>query len=181
MTPYRAPWWLPGGHAQTLYAALLPGASPPARRERWETPDGDFLDLDWSGDERAPRLLVLLHGLEGSSSSHYARAIVARAAASGWRCVVPHFRGCSGEPNRLARGYHSGDSAELDWIFGRLGLLGKDLFAVGVSLGGNVLLKWLGERGAAAKLRRAAAVSAPLELAESARYSTHTMRLAYCH
>ena len=169
MNPYAPPWWLPGGHLQTLAAALRPGTLPPARRERWETPDGDFIDLDWSGDERASRLLALFHGLEGSSGSHYARSLVARAARSGWRCVVPHFRGCSGEPNRLPRGYHSGDSDELDWIFKRLLLSNQNLFAAGISLGGNVLLKWLGEQGENARriLRGAAAVSAPLDLAAS--------------
>ena len=167
---YRAPWWLPGGHLQTLAAALAPRPRPDPRRERWETPDGDFIDLDWYGAAGAGRLLALFHGLEGSSGSHYARALVARACAEGWRCVVPHFRGCSGEPNRLARAYHSGDSAELEWVLQKLASAHKDLVAVGVSLGANVLLKWLGERGAEAtrSLRRAAAVSTPLELAASA-------------
>jgi predicted alpha/beta-fold hydrolase len=107
----------------------------------------------------------LFHGLEGGSSSHYARSIAAQAVARGWRCVVPHFRGCSGEPNLKARAYHSGDSEELDWILRRL----EPDFAIGVSLGGNVLLKWLGERGSAARLKRAVAVSAPLDLAAAGR------------
>ncbi|MEO8143012.1 MAG: alpha/beta hydrolase, partial [Betaproteobacteria bacterium] len=124
MSPYQAPWWLPGGHLQTIVAALLPAPHIAWRRERWETPDGDFIDLDWAGTEgpgAAGPLLALFHGLEGSSSSPYARAIASRAIAMGWRCVVPHFRGCSGELNRLPRAYHSGDSAELGWILGRLG------------------------------------------------------------
>ncbi len=159
MTPYRAPWWLPGGHLQTIFAALAPAPRVPWRRERWRTPDGDFIDLDWAG-ERGP-LVALFHGLEGSSASHYARVIAALALERGWRCVVPHFRGCSGEPNLLARAYHSGDSEEMDWILKRL----ATPFAAGISLGGNVLLKWLGERGAAAGLERAVAVSAPVDLA----------------
>lgn len=159
MTSYQAPWWLPGGHLQTLLPALAPAPLVAWRRERWTTPDGDFIELDWSGSSGP--LLVLFHGLEGSSSSHYARSVATQAVARGWRCVVPHFRGCSGEPNLKARAYHSGDSEELDWILRRL----EPDFAVGVSLGGNVLLKWLGERGAAARLKRAAAVSAPLDLA----------------
>jgi predicted alpha/beta-fold hydrolase len=163
LSAYQAPWWLPGGHLQTICAALAPVPRIAWRRERWDTPDGDFIDLDWAGD--AGPLLVLFHGLEGGSSSHYARLIAAEALRIGWRCVVPHFRGCSGVLNRLPRAYHSGDSEELDWILRRL----RPDYAAGVSLGGNVLLKWLGERGAeaAAIVRRAAAASAPLDLAAS--------------
>jgi predicted alpha/beta-fold hydrolase len=165
LTPYQAPWWLPGGHLQTLYAALGPAPRVAWRRERWETPDGDFIDLDWAG--ASGPLVALFHGLEGGSSSHYARKLAAETTRRGWRCVVPHFRGCSGVLNRLPRAYHSGDSAELDWILRRL----RPDFVAGVSLGGNVLLKWLGERGAEAAplVRRAAAVSAPLDLAASGR------------
>lgn len=164
MKPYQAPWWLPGGHLQTIYGALGPAPRVAWRRERWDTPDGDFIDLDWAGGERGP-LVVLFHGLEGGSGSHYARKLAFEAGRLGWRCVVPHFRGCSGEPNRLARAYHSGDSDEVDWIVRRL----APDFAAGVSLGGNALLKWLGERGAQARalLRRAAAACAPLDLAAS--------------
>jgi len=170
LNDYRAPAWLPGGHLQTLYAALRPPPRPHLARERWETPDGDFIDVDFAGAPGTARTLVLFHGLEGSSASHYARAIAARAAARGWRCALPHFRGCSGEPNRLPRAYHSGDSDEIDWILRRLRARVRDgdegLCAVGVSLGGNALLKWLGERGAAAGaiVRRAVALSAPLDL-----------------
>ena len=162
---YQAPWWLPGGHLQTVYAALAPAPRIAWRRERWETPDGDFIELDWVGSSGP--LLALFHGLEGGSSSHYARHIAARALQAGWRCVVPHFRGCSGALNRLPRAYHSGDSEELDWILRRL----RPDYAAGVSLGGNVLLKWLGERGAEATriLRRSVAASAPLDLAAAGR------------
>ncbi len=164
---YRAPWWLPGGHLQTLVAALAPAPRVAFSRERWDTPDGDFVDVDWAGDTRAARLLVLFHGLEGSSGSHYARALAAHAAARGWRFALPHFRGCSGELNLLPRAYHSGDSDEADWMLRRFARNGADLYAAGVSLGGNVLLKWLGERGteAARLVRRAAAISAPVDLA----------------
>ena len=163
MIPYQAPWWLPGGHLQTIYGALAPVPRVAWRRERWDTPDGDFIELDWAG--AGGPLLALFHGLEGGSASHYARAIATEALRLGWHCVVPHFRGCSGAINRLPRAYHSGDSDELDWILRRL----RPDCAAGVSLGGNVLLKWLGERGAQATglLRRAAAVSAPLDLAAS--------------
>ena len=172
MIPYRAPKWLPGGHAQTIYPLLIKPRPCPYRRERWETPDGDFIDLDWNGagaaDNAAP-LLVLFHGLEGSSQSHYALSLMHGLTAAGWRGVVVHFRGCSGEPNRLPRAYHSGDSDEIDWILHRLkrDCPQRALYAAGVSLGGNVLLKWLGERGAEAArlLNGAAAVSAPVDLA----------------
>jgi hypothetical protein len=110
-------------------------------------------------------LIALFHGLEGSSASPYARAIAARALTLGWRCVVPHFRGCSGELNRLPRAYHSGDSAEIDWILRRL----QARHAVGISLGGNALLKLLGERGADMGLDKAVAISAPLDLAAAGR------------
>lgn len=164
---YRAPAWLPGGNLQTLYAALRPPPRPALSRERWETPDGDFLDVDFAGPAAATRMVVLFHGLEGSSASAYARATAAHFGARGWRCALPHFRGCSGEPNRLPRAYHSGDSDEIDWILRRLRAgRAAPVCAAGVSLGGNALLKWLGERGAAAAetVRRAAAVSAPVDL-----------------
>ena len=170
MRPYRAPWWLPGGHLQTIYPYfLLKRHPPPFRRERWETPDGDFIDLDWMDerDDHAP-LVALFHGLEGGSGSHYATALMYALARHHWRGVVIHFRGCSGEPNRLARAYHSGDSGELDWILQRLRALNPTtpLFAAGVSLGGNALLKWLGRERASALgvIDAAAAVSAPMDL-----------------
>ncbi len=169
MTSYRAPRWLPGGHAQTIYAALFAPAAPVRyARERWTAPDGDFIDVDRvAGAPRAP-LVVLFHGLEGSSASHYARAFMDAISRRGWRGAVPHFRGCSGEPNRLARAYHSGDSAEIDWMLRRFRAEAGDaaLFAAGVSLGGNALLKWAGERAgeALAVVSAVAAVSAPLDL-----------------
>ena len=168
---YRAPLWLPGGNLQTLYPALL--ARRPAvayRRERWDTPDGDFIDLDWTATRAAASapIIVLFHGLEGSSASHYARSLMHAANRRGWQGVVVHFRGCSGELNRLPRAYHSGDSAEIDWILRRLRAryAGAPLYAAGVSLGGNALLKWLGEQGATAlsTVNRAVAISAPVDL-----------------
>jgi len=138
------------------------------RRERWETPDGDFVLADWvDGPADAP-LVALFHGLEGSSASHYARALMSALRSRGWRGVVPHFRGCGGEPNNLPRAYHSGDSREIDWMLRQLRPMAgaAPLFAAGVSLGGNVLLKWLGEEGDAARetVRAAATVSAPVDL-----------------
>jgi predicted alpha/beta-fold hydrolase len=152
------------------------------RRERWETPDGDFIDVDFAGAAASPRLLVLFHGLEGGSDSHYARAICAHAAAAGVRLALPHWRGCSGEPNRTARAYHSGDTEEVDWILRRCAHSTGQLFAAGVSLGGNALLKWLGERSrdAMTLLRRAAAVSAPIDLPAAGRALDRGMnRLLY--
>jgi predicted alpha/beta-fold hydrolase len=162
--PFCSPWWLPGGHLQTIVPSLFPPPRVPLRRERWDTPDGDFIDVDFCGDPGARIQLVLFHGLEGSSDSHYARAIAAHAVKRGWRLAIAHFRGCSGELNRAPRAYHSGDSEEIDWVLKRFDV---PVHAVGVSLGGNALLKWLGERGAEAgtQVRRAAAVSAPIDLA----------------
>jgi predicted alpha/beta-fold hydrolase len=162
--PYASPWWLPGGHLQTIVPSLFRPPRVPFERRRWDTPDGDFIDVDFCGAPEAEKQLVLFHGLEGCSDSHYARAFAAHAVRRGWRLAIPHFRGCSGEPNRKPRAYHSGDSDEVDWILARFP---GPVWAAGVSLGGNALLKWLGERGEAAKgrVQRAAAVSAPLDLA----------------
>ena len=168
---FRAPWWQPGGHMQTIWAALCAreAQTPAWRRERWDTPDGDFIDIDFSShpaSASAPTL-VLFHGLEGSSSSHYAKALAQVCARRGWHLAVPHFRGCSGEPNRLLRAYHSGDSDEVDWILRRLqqGASGG-LLAMGVSLGGNALARWAGvqQQAAAELVKGAAVVCAPLDL-----------------
>jgi hypothetical protein len=197
------PWWLPGGNAQTVYAALaVPRPRVAYRRERWDTPDGDFIDVDWVDEqsavspfdiaqdrrqpsasaaaEKAP-LVVLFHGLEGSSRSHYAKALMAAVRDAGWRGVVVHFRGCGGELNRLPRAYHSGDSAEVDWILRRLRPRNPRLFAVGISLGGNALLKWLGESGTSAieVVERAAAVSAPVDLMAAGNALDHGFNLVY--
>ncbi len=170
---FDAPWWLPGGHAQTIWPAFFgrwhEGALPPYRRERWTTPDDDFVDADWllPSSPGAP-LLVLFHGLEGSSASRYALSFAHQARQHGWGFVVPHFRGCSGELNRLPRAYHSGDHAEIDWMLAQAAARhGGPLLAVGVSLGGNALMRWAGEQGAQAgrRLRAAAAVCSPLDLA----------------
>ena len=134
-------------------------------RSRWETPDGDFIDVDFAGDPAAAKRLVLFHGLEGSSDSHYARALAAHAARAGWRIALPHFRGCSGEPNRKPRAYHSGDSEEIDWLIKKI----QPDCAIGISLGGNALLKWLGETGDKTPIKRAAAVSAPIDLSAAGR------------
>lgn len=193
--PYSAPFWLPGGHLQTIYPALF--ATVPEvqyRRERWELPDGDFVDVDWVDtylpstasipapissnpiivdhiNETTP-IVVLFHGLEGNSQSQYAKALMSATRAKGWRGVVIHFRGCSGEPNRLPRVYYAGDTPEIETLLSRVRTAAPkaNIYAVGVSLGGNALLKWLGESGehASEVITKAAAVSAPMDLAESA-------------
>ncbi|HXK27896.1 MAG TPA: alpha/beta fold hydrolase [Candidatus Binatia bacterium] len=200
---YSAPTWLPGGHLQTIYAyALRQTMNFTYRRERWETPDGDFIDLDWldpstpapafAGGSRSgfrptgvvegatglpvglhpstesSSLVVLFHGMEGSSRSHYAICLMNELKGRGMRGVVVHLRGCSGEVNRLARAYHSGDSSEIDWILRRLKQREPKsrLYTVGVSIGGNMLLKWLGEQGenASGVVDGAAAISVPVDL-----------------
>ena len=185
MQEFQAPWWLPGGHAQTIWPATRPRMAPEHehevtvprwRRERWATPDDDFIDVDHLAD-RAPLnapLLVMFHGLEGSSQSHYVQAFARWAQRAGWQMAVPHFRGCSGELNLGPRAYHSGDFEEIGWILQRLHAqscanTGAPLFAVGISLGGNALLRWAEEAGdsAAATARAVAAVCSPVDLAAS--------------
>jgi len=144
------------------------------RRERVTTRDGDFVDLDWADGEGGPGapLLLVLHGLEGSSGSHYAQSLMALALARRWRAVALNFRSCSGELNRLPQFYHSGHTDDLEDVVTLL--LQREpatrLVAVGVSLGGNILVKWLGERGAdaPAQLVGAVAISVPFELAPCA-------------
>ena len=175
MKDHRAPSWLPGGNLQTIWPALWSRARDAGevrlRRERWTAPDGDFVDVDF-GVDVAPgpetSLLVLFHGLEGSSASHYARSFAAEATRRGLAFAVPHFRGCSGELNLAPRAYHSGDHEEIGWILARMrAIAGRPVLAVGISLGGNALLRWAEEAGstAAATARAVAAISSPLDLA----------------
>ena len=227
---YGAPWWLPDGNLQTIWAALrarrFAGLAPVFQRERWATPDGDFVDVDWTGQAptlpaacgslldvvpprsltscsflppegatppavwqsqsrgrnltcagagplvSAPPLLVLFHGLEGSSGSHYAQAFADVAGSRGWAFAVPHFRGCSGEVNLAPRAYHSGDFVEIDWMLRRFASRHHGpVLAAGVSLGGNALMRWAGEVGRDANqvVAAIASVSAPLDLAASGR------------
>jgi predicted alpha/beta-fold hydrolase len=175
---YRAPAWLPGGNLQTIWAATRSrrhvGPPPQFQRERWDTPDGDFIDVDHLVPAAPPgaRHLVLFHGLEGSSASQYAQAFAGVAQQRGWAYSVPHFRGCSGEANRAPRAYHSGDFEEIGWILRRLRAASpQPLLVVGVSLGGNALLRWAQESGdgAAATAAAVAAVSSPIDLAAAGR------------
>jgi len=168
---FRSPWWLRGGHAQTILPArIIPVARLALRRERWDTPDDDFLDIDYALPEPAAAeapVLVMFHGLEGGSGSHYARVLMRAGTRRGWRSLVVHFRGCGGEENLLPRAYHSGDSAEVGWALAEVARRWPRArrFAVGISLGGNALAKWAGEQGAGAtSVHACAAVSAPLDL-----------------
>ncbi len=195
---YQAPFWLPGGQLQTIWPALFAkrGKGEPVlwRRERWDSPDADFIDVDFYHDATQTaqqlsqpadqqkiqsvasqvslprkRMLVVFHGLEGSSKSHYAQALAHWAREQGMACAVPHFRGCSGEVNRAPRAYHSGDFQEIDWILRRMKARRPDiqLIVVGVSLGGNALMRWAQEMGASASniVSAVASVCSPLDLA----------------
>lgn len=171
---YIAPYWLPGGNLQTIWPALASrrtsGPQAQYRRERWTTPDADFIDVDWLQDAPGQTLLVMFHGLEGSSGSHYVEAMAEFARDRGCAFAVPHFRGCSGELNLGPRAYHSGDYEEIGWILARLRHQHAGaIVAVGVSLGGNALLRWAEEMGeqAARVVQAVASVSAPVDLAAS--------------
>ncbi|MGI4847107.1 MAG: YheT family hydrolase [Janthinobacterium lividum] len=245
---YLAPAWLPGGHAQTIYPATCIVKPPVAyRRERWRAPDGDFIDVDFLDGQADKPFVVLFHGLEGSSASHYARALMSHVAALGWSGAVPHFRGCSGQMNDGPRFYHSGDAAEIDWVLRKLAArrgLGPDavhtpfaslvnsdiikssswsnggngdgsrnsysdgsdiassggggdsstnrklgnsssnsnskFYAAGVSLGGNALLRWVGEsQHQAGFVDAACAISAPLDLAAGGAALSRGLNMLY--
>jgi uncharacterized protein len=176
---YTAPIWLPGGHAQTIWPAFF--VQPSRRngyvfkREKWDTADGDFVHLDWQHASAPHRpLLVVFHGLEGSSASHYACSFADWARENDVNWVMPHFRGCSGEINLAPRAYHSGDHVEIEALLGKLRVQhqkqgGQTLWAVGFSLGGNALMRWAGEQGKQASRNADAVVSvcAPLDLTAS--------------
>jgi predicted alpha/beta-fold hydrolase len=173
-TPFRAPWWLHNPHAQTIGARLLRRRKPEGiRRERVDTPDGDFLDLDFSGDLSNPRAVVLLqHGLEGSALRGYALNLYHELNQFGIPAVGLNFRSCSGELNRAQRLYHSGETEDTRFVVHLLHerFPQARLGAIGFSLGGNALLKYLGEEGAAARLECAVAVSVPYDLGAGADY-----------
>jgi predicted alpha/beta-fold hydrolase len=173
---YRPAWWLPDPHSATLWGRVgRREPQLPTRVERWDTPDDDFVEvvrLDTGADTAAPRLL-LLHGLEGGVHSHYARAMFREATARGWAADLLLFRTCGSEPNRLARSYHSGETSDPRWVIDRI--VGEfpraPLGLVGVSLGGNVLCKLLGETGPALphQVVGAVAMSVPFDLARASR------------
>ncbi len=169
---FKPAWWLPNSHLQTLWPVVCRRKikNLSIERERLNLPDGDFIDLDWVGRHAAGPLVIILHGLEGSIHSHYAKGMLRTIAAQQWRGVFMHFRGCSGEPNRLPRGYHSGETGDISYVTKILREREPHtlLAAIGFSLGGNVLLKWLGETGWQNPLQVAIAVSVPFELQKAA-------------
>lgn len=175
--PFRPAWWLPGAHAQTIAGRYVrPPHGVHYRRERIETPDGDFLDLDFATVDGAPPagddspLCVVVHGLEGSAQSSYVLETCRALAGHGIRSVGMNFRSCSGEPNRTARFYHAGDTADLAYLLELLAARfpAAALLGAGFSLGANMLLKYLGERGEASMIRAAVAVSVPFDLGRGA-------------
>lgn len=185
---YTPAWWVPGAHLQTLWGKLARRTSVvPTRSERWATPDGDELEIHRlvapQGSDRNTPHLLLLHGLEGTIRSHYLQGTLALARERGWAADVLVFRGCNGEVNRVRRMYHSGETTDLDFVVRRLIRDNPEqpLFTVGFSLGGNVLLKWLGEQGldAPKQVRAAAAVSVPFDLEQGARKIEHGFSRVY--
>ena len=171
---YQPAWWVPGPHLRTLWGRLVRRpAALHARKERWETADEDFVDLlRVDAPVGAPRV-ILLHGLEGTSRSHYVRGTLAEVRRRGWGADLLIFRSCGDEPNRTRRFYHSGETTDLAFVLERVAREHPQspLFLVGYSLGGNVALKFLGERGTdlPPQLRGAVAVSVPYDLERSAR------------
>lgn len=184
--PYRAAWWLPGPHFATLWGRFgrrEPAA--PTHVERWDTPDGDFLEivrLPGAQGDRSPRLL-LLHGLEGGAHSHYVRALFREARTRGWAADLLLFRSCGSEPNRLPRSYHSGDTGDVRWVLETLALRYPQatIGVVGASLGGNVLCKLLGEHAASLpkQLVGAVAMSVPFDLARASRHIGRGFGMVY--
>jgi hypothetical protein len=179
--PFRPAWWLPGAHAQTIWGSLVrPRSRRAPRREVLATPDGDALVVDWTDGPAGAPVLLVLHGLEGSSGSGYAANLVRLAARRGWRGAALNFRSCAREPKRRGRAlanlrprlYHSGETGDLNFAVETLAARepGTPLVAAGVSLGGNVLLKWLGENPAQRRIAAAGTISAPYDLAAGARH-----------
>ncbi len=183
---FRPAWWCRGRHLQTLWGRLARRRPyVPTTRVRWTTPDGDFLDLDFTDGPVNSPFLLILHGLEGSSNRKYVRGFLSLARGRGWRGVALNFRSCSGSMNRAPRLYHSGETRDLDWVISELTKRepGAPILAVGVSLGGNVLLKWLGEEAERTPddVRAAVAISTPYDLGESARKMSKGLGRLYTH
>ncbi len=174
ISTYRPPWGFWNGHLQTIYPALyrrVPWIT--RKRERIRTPDGDFLDLDWDTSHHTGRLAILSHGLEGDSKNHYIQGMAAALQRDGWDVLAWNFRGCSGEQNRLLRSYHSGATEDLKAVVDHTLATGRygHVALVGFSLGGNMMLKYLGDLGADAdpRIKGAVAFSVPCDLASSSR------------
>jgi predicted alpha/beta-fold hydrolase len=175
MTGYSPAWWLPGPHAQTIWGKLFRHQpAQPTEVERWETPDGDFIDIHrLKAPPPAPRL-ILLHGLEGTIQSNYAQGFLGEARRRGWAADMLIFRSCGQELNRTKRFYHSGETTDLAFVIDRIlaEIPRQPMILAGVSLGGNVLLKYLGERGTSlpAQIKAAAAISVPFDLRRASKY-----------
>ena len=170
-TDFKPAWWLPSAHLQTLWPALFRKRhSIDYEAEKVELDDGDFIDLCWS-KKSSEKIVLILHGLEGAITSHYANGVFYELEKAGYKPVFMYFRGCSGQVNRLARAYHSGETGDLSMIIDHLKIkTGRYPYAaIGFSLGGNVLLKWLGETGNANSVKKAVAVSVPFRLHDAAR------------
>ncbi|WP_412063045.1 YheT family hydrolase [Rubrivirga sp. IMCC45206] len=182
LLPYRPPLWLRSGHVQTAVGSVFRTVDGVAyQRERLELADGDFLDLDWVERGR-PQVAVVAHGLEGSTDRAYVRGLAKALEARGWSVCAWNLRGCSGEPNRLLRTYHSGATEDLDAVVAHVLAGGADAVAVaGFSLGGNLTLRWLGEQGAGLDPRvvAGAGVSVPVDLAASGAVLARTTRTPY--
>lgn len=178
---FKPAWWLPGAHLQTLWPNFFRNKRQlTIVSERLELSDGDFLDLAWSGTGSGP-IVVILHGLNGGVNSHYVNGMLYALQQRGWRSVLMHFRGCSGEQNRLARSYHSGETGDLNTLIHELNKREPNthLFVLGYSLGGNVLLKALGEGSLLPNVRAAVAVSVPFELNKTADHLSHGFSQVY--
>lgn len=171
MNRYKPAWWLRNPHAQTIWASLVRKAPQvPTHREQLELPDGDFLDLRWTKTDPSPTVVVL-HGLEGCFESNYIQGILFAIHQKGWRGVLVHFRNCGPLANRLARSYHAGDTADLEFVVHAIQERNPKvpLAVLGYSLGGNALLKWLGEKGPSVPVQGAVAVSVPFVLEQAMR------------
>lgn len=181
---FHPAWWVRGGHAQTLWGKFFrQRPAVPIRRERWDAPDGDFLDVYRLDAAVAAPRLVFLHGLEGTVRSHYVFGFFAEAQRRGWGADLLIFRGCGEEPNRTPRFYHSGETTDLAFVIDRVRaeFPAAPLLLAGVSLGGNVLLKYLGEHGSAlpSQIRGAGVVSVPYDLERSCRHISRGFSKVY--
>ena len=183
-TGYNPPLLFRSAHLQTIYPTVyrkVPLVT--AKRERIDTPDGDFLDLDWSTEQDGNRLVVITHGLEGHARGHYCQGMAQALQRAGWDVLAWNFRGCSGEPNQKLRSYHSGATEELqivlDHVFSETDY--ESIVLVGFSLGGNLMLKYLGDRGAQidSRIKGAVALSVPCDLASSAKKLEHWQNRIY--
>jgi len=186
MHAYKAPFWLPDGHSQSIYPSLFRKVPlTHSHSERLELPDGDFLDVDWhlrNGELQEKPLLIVSHGLEGDSRRHYITGLI--RSFPEFHALAWNYRSCSGDPNRNLRFYHSGATDDLDYVIQMALSRGvKDIYLAGFSLGGNLSLKWLGENGKKASqfVRKAVAFSVPLHLSSSSQQLTRWENRLYTH